>query len=259
VNLLILRTGHSHPDVVRRHGDYDRWFIDRMDGLGCRFTVHDVPERGVPAVRGFDGVLVTGTTASVLDGADWMRRLGEFLARAGEADSPSAPPVLAVCFAAQLAATAAGGTVRRNPLGWEIGTVRVRLTPEGRSDPLFADLPEEMDVQSTHQDEIAALPDRAVLLAGSARSAVQAFSLGPGLRAVQFHPEADAAIIRTLIGLRRGVLEEEERRLRGLDETGARRAVAQVAEGVHDSPWGRRLLSNWVDLFVRRRTTAPAA
>lgn len=245
-DLLILRAGHTAPAVIREHGDYDRWFTDRMAGLGCSCTVHDVPENGLPDTGRYDGVLVTGTAASVLDRAPWMRPLGAFLSR----DGGDAPPVLAVCFGAQLAAVALGGRVERNPNGWEIGTSPVLLNRSGRSDPLFEGLPSRIDVQSTHEDAITALPPAATLLAGNDLSEVQAFAHGRRLRAVQFHPEATGPIIRDLIRLRRPALEEEARARLGADPEGARRHVDRLERSVRDSDHGRRILENWVRHFV---------
>ncbi len=251
-SILILRAGHTSPEVVRRHGDYDRWFTDRMEGLGCRFTVHHVPEAGVADDSGYDGVLITGTTASVVKPEPWMEPLGKYLTR----PDGSGPPVLAVCFGAQLAAAALGGRVVRNPLGWEIGTIEVDLNAAGRADPLFEGLPSRIAVQSTHEDVIDGLPDPAALLAGNRMSEVQAFALGRRLRAVQFHPEASGGIIRTLIGLRRGALEHEARALRGEDDAAARRSVQRLESSVRDTEEGRRILENWVRGCVRKRASS---
>jgi GMP synthase (glutamine-hydrolysing) len=232
--------------VISDHGDYDRWFTDRMGALGCRFTVRHLPDSGLPDTMNFDGVLVSGTAASVLDRAAWMGPLGDYLARAGE----PGPPVLAVCFGAQIAADALGGRVEENPLGWEIGTVTVDLSEAGRADPLFDRLPERIEVQATHRDTIAALPRSAALLAGNRMAGAQAFGVGRRLRAVQFHPEATSAIVRQLIRLRREILEGEAGRLHGMDAEAARRAVGRIEAGVRETDAGRRILENWVRNFV---------
>jgi GMP synthase (glutamine-hydrolysing) len=243
--ILILRTGHTDPEVIRHHGDHDRWVTDTMTGMDCRFTVHHVPDRGIPDLRGHDGVVVTGTAASVTDRAPWMAGLGELLAGAGG----DAPPVLALCFAAQLAADALGGRVKRNPRGWEIGTVTVELTEAGRGDPLFRGLPPAVEVQTTHEDHIAELPAEATLLAGNRKTPVQAFAQGDRLRAVQFHPEAGAGLLRRLITLRRGILEEDAHR-QGTPVPEAGHAVDQLHDGVRESGHGRQILANWLRGFV---------
>ncbi len=245
-DLLILRAGHKAPTVIREHGDYDRWFTDRMTGLDCRYIVHHVPEDGIPDTERYDGVLVTGTADSILDRVSWMQTLGEFLARGGS----DGPPVLAVCFGAQLAAVALGGSAGRNPRGWEIGTGTVDLNRSGLADPLFEGLPARIEVQSSHEDTITALPPGVTVLAGNDASEVQAFAHGR-LRAVQFHPEATGGIVRTLIRIRRAGLEEDARARLGADAEAARLHVDRLERSVHESEHGRRILENWVRSFVR--------
>jgi GMP synthase (glutamine-hydrolysing) len=246
--ILILRTGHTDHTVRAQHGDYDAWFTAAMQDLGCRFTLRHVPRDGMGSPAGVDGVLVTGTAASVRDGARWMQPLTDFLGERTE----GGPPVLAVCFAAQLAAQALGGTVERNPRGWEIGTVEVELTRNGLQDPLFAGLPERLTVQATHEDHISELPMDVIRLAGNSASFVQAFAWGQRLRAVQFHPEADASIISNLIRLRRAVLEADARLQGAADSVAARAAVSGILAGVRASEHGRVILANWVNSFVRQ-------
>ncbi len=234
------------PEVLRDHGDYDRWFTDRMDGLGCRFSVAHLPDGGFPSLDGYDGILVTGSVSSVLEPADWMGPLGETIVRS----VAQGPPTLAVCFGAQMAAAALGGRVERNPLGWEIGTIGIDLTPQGLGDPLFSGLSPRVEVQAVHEDSVAALPPGATLLAGSEKAPVQAFSAGSRMRAVQFHPEASAGIIRQLVHLRRGRLEEDALAHGALDSPAARATVSRIEEGIHDAPAGRHVLANWVHHFL---------
>ncbi len=246
--ILILRTGHTHQTVRAHHGDCDTWFTTAMADLGCRFTLRHVPEEGMGSLAGFDGVLVTGTPASVRDRAGWMQPLTEYLGERTEAG----PPVLAVCFGAQLAADALGGTVERNPQGWEIGTVEIQLTPDGLQDPLFAGLPEQLTVQATHSDHVSELPVDVMRLAGNSAAAVQAFAWGRRLRAVQFHPEADPSVISSLVRLRRAVLEADARLQGAADEAAARARVSEILAGVRPSGHGRAILANWVNFFVRQ-------
>ncbi|MEE9230631.1 MAG: GMP synthase [Acidobacteriota bacterium] len=245
-HILILRGGHTVPEVLRDHGDYDRWFTDRMDGLGCRFSVTHLPDGGLPELDGYDGILVTGSVSSVLEPADWMGPLGELIVRT----AAQGPPTLAVCFGAQMAAAALGGRVERNPLGWEIGTIGIDLTPEGLKDPLFSGLSARVEIQAVHEDSVTALPPGATLLAGSVKAPVQAFSAGPKLRAVQFHPEASAGIIQQLVNLRRERLEEDALAHGALDRPAARAIVSGIATGIRDTPDGRQVLANWVRHFL---------
>lgn len=244
--LLVLRTGHTHADILRRHGDYDQWLGVALAESGARLRVVHVPTVGVPAsaAAGAAGVIVTGSAASALDDERWMRDLGAWLASV--ASSAEGPPVLAVCFAAQLAAAATGGRVARSPGGWEIGTIEVSLTPEGRADSIFDGVPDPFTVQATHEDAVLRLPATARLLAANEHSPVQAYRIGARLHAVQFHPEANAALLGDLVHLRRARLMDDARRHGAADERAAAMAVDRIEDGLRDSPWGTLILKNWL-------------
>jgi GMP synthase (glutamine-hydrolysing) len=80
-----------------------------------------------------------------------------------------------------------------------VGAVRVALTPEGRGDPLLADLPDVFEAFVGHKEAVRTLPQHAVRLAGSPTCPVQAFRIGSHVYATQFHPELDVAGICTRI------------------------------------------------------------
>ncbi len=80
-----------------------------------------------------------------------------------------------------------------------VGAVEVRLTDEGRADPLFGALPPRFEAFVGHKEAVTALPATATLLASSANCPVQAFRVGRNVYATQFHPELDVPGIHTRI------------------------------------------------------------
>ncbi len=80
-----------------------------------------------------------------------------------------------------------------------VGATTVRLTPEGRADPLFGVLPDEFEAFVGHKEAVAKLPGHAALLASSAACPVQAFRVGTNVYATQFHPELDIPGIQNRI------------------------------------------------------------
>ncbi len=238
--ILVLKTGTTFPRTRRRFGDFDRWFLDALRGTEAQFEVRDAVSAPPPPLHDYDGVLVTGSPASVCDQPAWLDALEKALQ---EAVLRQETPVLGVCFGAQALASAVGGRVSKNPLGWEIGTVRVQRTEAGRRDALLGGDTDELCFQSTHQDVIEALPGEAVVLAGNRMSPVQAFRLGSQVWGVQFHPEASPAILEDLIRWRRVPLEMQPA-LDAAGQTGYRVAL----DGLTPTPEGRSLLVRFVEL-----------
>lgn len=102
--------------------------------------------------------------------------------------------VLGVCLGSQLLARAFGGD---NRIGGatEFGWHGVALTQDAQDDPVFAELPERFPIFQWHDDTFT-LPKGAVRLASSAVAGNQAFRVGRAGYGVQFHFEADRALVR---------------------------------------------------------------
>jgi GMP synthase (glutamine-hydrolysing) len=97
---------------------------------------------------------------------------------------------LGACYGIGVVGTHEGGTVDRSHPE-PISRVPVSLTPEGRDDPLLADLPGTFEAFVGHKEAIRDLPAHAVRLAFSPACPVQAFRVGRNVYATQFHPELD--------------------------------------------------------------------
>lgn len=101
-------------------------------------------------------------------------------------------PTIGICFGGQILTHAFGGRVENDESRAEVGTFEVTKTDAGDSDPLFAFLPKQFDVQLGHKDHLTVLPEGAVRLAHSERSSNQAWVFpDEPLYALTFHPELD--------------------------------------------------------------------
>lgn len=129
-----------------------------------------------------DGVVVSGSPASVYDDAAWIGRTKAWV---GEAIVTGLPH-LGVCFGHQLLADVLGGTVE--PMEeYELGYRTVRHHG-GR---LFDGVDERFLVFTTHKDAVTALPPGASLTAENDYG-VHGFRLDH-VHGIQFHPEYDRA------------------------------------------------------------------
>ncbi len=157
----------------------------------ARFDLHSPAERGLPPtpLDQYDGVFLSGSPLHVYHDDHDVRANVAFM----RAVFASGTPSFGSCAGLHIAVVAAGGTVRRNPAGHEVGLARrIAPTPDGARHPLLQGRPASFDAPAVHGDEVETLPEGAVLLAGNSASAVQAAEIRQGTGifwGVQYHPE----------------------------------------------------------------------
>jgi GMP synthase (glutamine-hydrolysing) len=152
------------------------------------------------ALAGYDGVAITGSALHVYDGGPVVERQIELV----RAVLAAGTPVFGSCWGLQVLTAAAGGSVRRNPKGRELGFGRrIRLTESGRRHPMYVGKPEVFDAVTVHLDEVETLAPGMTVLATNAASEVQSAEIrhnGVVAWGVQYHPEYPlreiAAIVR---------------------------------------------------------------
>jgi len=153
----------------------------------------------------YDGIAITGSSLHIYNGGPEVMRQIELVRAAFKTGTP----IFGSCWGLQIITVAAGGTVRKNPKGREIGFGRgIRLTEAGRKHPMYAGKLDVFNAPTVHLDEVEALAPGTTVLATNAVSDVQSAEIrtnGSIAWAVQYHPEYPlreiAAIVRR-IGLR---------------------------------------------------------
>ena len=147
----------------------------------------------------FDGAVITGSGLRIEEGKPAMMRQIEFVREALK----GGVPFFGSCWGLQVLVVCAGGQVKENANGREVGVGRkIRLTEAGLSHEMYAGKQEVFDAVSIHMDHTIKLPDGAKLLASNDMSEVQSLEIeGLGARAwgVQYHPEFNLAYMANIL------------------------------------------------------------
>lgn len=163
------------------------------------------------ALSDYDAVFLTGSSLHVYRNSPAVRRQIDFMRAVFASETPS----FGSCAGLQVAVAAAGGAVRENRQGCEIGFARrIVRTEAGWAHPLLAGRPGVFDAPTIHSDEVETLPEGATLLAGNRVTSVQAAEVrlnGGVFWGVQYHPELPLREIAD--GIRRQASDVLERRL----------------------------------------------
>jgi GMP synthase (glutamine-hydrolysing) len=167
-SVVVLDFGSQYSQLITRRV--------REAGVYSELFPHDAPWSEI-AARNPKGVILSGGPASVYEAGapqlpDWVLA--------------SSLPVLGICYGMQLIAQALGGSVEPASRR-EYGPARLHVV-SGANSPLFAHLPETLDVWMSHGDHVARMPEGFTPLGESANAPCAAIARG-SIVAIQFHPE----------------------------------------------------------------------
>jgi GMP synthase (glutamine-hydrolysing) len=171
-------------------------------------AVYDVllpsdPGVDVPSAKdlhNYAGIIWTGCNLSIYDAADANVR-GQI--RLAEDAYEIGVPSCGSCWGIQMAAVAAGGEVKPNPKGREMGMARkVHQTPQAYDHPMFEGKPSVFEGFVSHDDMVTRIPPGGTLLARNSFAEVQALAVSHKsgtFWATQYHPEYDLHEMARLI------------------------------------------------------------
>jgi len=160
-------------------------------GFRIRYINFGRDPNAEPDLEGYNGLVVLGGPMGVYEAGKFPHLKIEM--KLIEQALKSGIPMLGICLGAQLIASVLGSNVSRNSK-WEMGWPYIRLTDEGTKDPLFSAYQKSERVFQLHQDKFDP-PKTAVHLAASELTEGQAFRYGERVYGLQFHLEADEAMI----------------------------------------------------------------
>ncbi len=164
MHLAILMTNTDESDFARAHPKDGEKFTSLVHLVRPDWTteVFSVKDDVFPAgLEWFDGVMITGSPASVHDGAPWIARLTDLIRDIAACGKP----IFGACFGHQAVAMALGGEVGPNPGGWVLGLTQMDVVDR----PAWAaDLGAHLAIRCTYRagDQVARRRTSAACLAG---------------------------------------------------------------------------------------------
>ena len=227
----LLDASHGEPHTRRN-------FRRELDASLAEF---DVTQEEFPETFDYDGVVISGSRASVYWDEPWIESLVSYTADAAAHDLP----ILGVCYGHQVLAAALGGRV--TDMGeYEIGYREVQRVDADSA--LLRGLPDSFTAFTTHSDHVVDLPPGATLLAEN-EYGVHAFQQGNAF-GVQFHPEYDPETAAFVT--------------RGKDDQLSDDRIQRVLDGITDEQYAaacrtKQLFENFVDHVCGLHDDQPAA
>ena len=143
-------------------------------------------------VLDYDGIVITGSPASVNDDSAWIRRLEQVVRDLHARQRP----MLGICFGHQVIAKALGGRVSGLSTGLRVGTVtsQMHLHVPWMQPPQPA-----VVLYAAQEEHVVALPPGALALGGDAVCPVTFYAIGRHVFATQCHPEFYPAFMQDLL------------------------------------------------------------
>ncbi|MBE1283885.1 MAG: type 1 glutamine amidotransferase [Rhodobacteraceae bacterium] len=204
MHLAILMTNTDESEFAARYPKDGEKFTDliQLARPDWRCSVFSVKDGDFPAdLSEFDGVMITGSPASVRSGAAWVDQLLELIRQMHAQELPT----FGACFGHQAIAVALGGELIHNPQGWVHGLTRNRMIH--RPD-WTRDLPDEVKLYGSHCEQVGRLPEGATQIA-AADATITGFTIGQHIYTTQHHPEMEPHFIKALTEEMKDVLGPE--------------------------------------------------
>ena len=198
----------------------------------------------------FDGMIWGGSSLNIYNDTLEIRRQIEFM----RSCQNKIKKILAICWGLQVAATVAGGQVKRCMTGSHRGIAHdIEINSNGLQHPIYKNKNETFNTPAFNFDEVVKLPKNSILLASNPINKVMGVNFKSGVSdiwGIQYHPEITYDKMISLIHFRKDRLLNNKA---FVDEYEINNHVAMIAEENKKSNKDLRMreLENWLNYLLK--------
>ena len=198
----------------------------------------------------FDGMIWGGSSLNIYNDTLEIRRQIEFM----KSCQNKIKKILAICWGLQVAATVAGGQVKRCMTGSHRGIAHdIEINSNGLQHPIYKNKNETFNTPAFNFDEVVKLPENSILLASNPINKVMGVNFKSGVSdiwGIQYHPEITYDKMISLIHFRKDRLLNNKA---FVDEQEINNHVAMIAEENKKSNKDLRMreLENWLNYLLK--------
>ncbi len=198
----------------------------------------------------FDGMIWGGSSLNIYNDTLEIRRQIEFM----RSCQNKIKKILAICWGLQVAATVAGGQVKRCMTGSHRGIAHdIEINSNGLQHPIYKNKNETFNTPAFNFDEVVKLPKNSILLASNPINKVMGVNFKSGVSdiwGIQYHPEITYDKMISLIHFRKDRLLNNKA---FVDEQEINNHVAMIAAENKKSNKDLRMreLENWLNYLLK--------
>ena len=198
----------------------------------------------------FDGMIWGGSSLNIYNDTLEIRRQIEFM----RSCQNKIKKILAICWGLQVAATVAGGQVKRCMTGSHRGIAHdIEINSNGLQHPIYKNKNETFNTPAFNFDEVVKLPKNSILLASNPINKVMGVNFKSGVSdiwGIQYHPEITYDKMISLIHFRKDRLLNNKA---FVDEQEINNHVYMIAEENKKSNKDLRMreLENWLNYLLK--------
>ena len=198
----------------------------------------------------FDGMIWGGSSLNIYNDTLEIRRQIEFM----RSCQKKIKKILAICWGLLVAATVAGGQVKRCMTGSHRGIAHdIEINSNGLQHPIYKNKNETFNTPAFNFDEVVKLPKNSILLASNPINKVMGVNFKSGVSdiwGIQYHPEITYDKMISLIHFRKDRLLNNKA---FVDEQEINNHVSMIAEENKKSNKDLRMreLENWLNYLLK--------